>query len=352
MLLYKYVTAKTLLIILKSGNIRVQNPYAWNDPFEMSVFDTDYIDLTVKQSFLDMLITHKKAKLGILTRNDIEHYSEKNNYSKAQKCNIIVNNITALSLSETKYDLLMWAHYANNHEGCVIEIDSDNPFFENQKFLFKVKYDSSRYSKPIKEDCVFLDRVTKELQNGIPNTTINEFRDYSVKSLDWHYEKEWRLICNKNICYERDNICLLKIPFNVITNIYCGCRIKKNNANQIFAILKMHEDLHHIGIFKTALNQSAFSLDFQEFDAMEMFTGYEKDLCLKSKITAIDKLWLRLFNGNSVFLLLKQEEFEKLLPYWREKLINEYLLEEKNSAEQKQEYRELVELEKKIKHKE
>lgn len=170
MLLYKYVTAKTLLAILKSGYIRVQNPYDWNDPFEMSAFDTEYNEQTVKQSLLDFVITRKKEKLGILTKNDLEHLYSKNNYSRSHKHTMISNSITALSLSEMKDDLLMWAHYANNHEGCVLEIDSDDPFFENQKFLYKIKYDSSRYTKFIKEDCVFLDRLAKELQNAISNT--------------------------------------------------------------------------------------------------------------------------------------------------------------------------------------
>lgn len=158
------------------------------------------------------------------------------------------------------------------------------------------------------------------------------------------------MICNKNICYEQDNICLLKIPFKVITSIYCGCRIKRNGANQIFALLKMQKNLHHIRIFKAVLNPTAFSLDFQEFNAMDWFTSYEGGLCLKPKITVIHKFWLKLFTVNSVFLLLKQEQYNKLLPYWKEKLTDEYLLGEKNSAVQKQELRELIEFENSIKH--
>ena len=52
-----------------------------------------------------------------------------------------------------------------------------------------------------------------------------------------------------------------------------------------------------------------------------------------------------MFTANSVFLLLKQEQYNKLLPYWKEKLIDEHILEEKNSAVKEQELRKLIELE-------
>jgi Protein of unknown function (DUF2971) len=85
-----------------------------------------------------------------------------------------------LCLTETPGSLLMWAHYANNHNGFVVQFDETHEFFaptshEGQTLeLTKVEYSVQR---PV-----------------LSYSTINSPSLYYNKSREWSCENEWRLI--------------------------------------------------------------------------------------------------------------------------------------------------------------
>lgn len=71
-------------------------------------------------------------------------------------------SIGMLCLTEKEDNLLMWSHYAQNHEGFVIGFDTDHEFFsktENGTGLWKVKYSFQRPALP-KE--VFEEEVSRQ----------------------------------------------------------------------------------------------------------------------------------------------------------------------------------------------
>lgn len=60
------------------------------------------------------------------------------------------------------------------------------------------------------------------------------YKTYMVKSANWSYEKEWRLILDGKVSNYYDN----KIPFPYIKCIYLGCKIDQQTKNTIFEIGK------------------------------------------------------------------------------------------------------------------
>jgi hypothetical protein len=112
----------------------------------------------------------------------------------------VSENIGILSLTEDPKNLLMWAHYADSHQGGVVEFDSSHPFFTARHFdegftsiLKKVKYRRRRPILPIlhfkKYKIFYNDYLGGWL--ALLNTADPLF---FTKGLEWRYEREWRLI--------------------------------------------------------------------------------------------------------------------------------------------------------------
>lgn len=97
--LFKYLPEPRNLF--DDGFIRLTQPVALNDPFEASFCSKSLEELT---SHFDYSMAQDR-EFG-----DIEF---------SQYVDIRMHNIGVISLSENKENLLMWAHYANEHKGIV-----------------------------------------------------------------------------------------------------------------------------------------------------------------------------------------------------------------------------------------
>ncbi len=106
----------------------------------------------------------------------------------------IAENIGICSLSREPLNLLMWAHYAKNHTGFVVEfsipqtgISSDkeaNDYMLKWLFPFKVVYSSN-----------------KPIINPLDSQEVNMERQFLVKGGDWEYEEEERVIDYTRLWY-------------------------------------------------------------------------------------------------------------------------------------------------------
>lgn len=119
-----------------------------------------------------------------------------------------LQNKLALSLSDSQYNS-----------------DNDKYLDERMKALIKgglfpVIYTSSRVNIPFTK----LKKFTGDDSGKIINDNeINEiiYKSYIIKSSNWSYENEWRLILDGNICDYYD----YKIPFPYIKKVYLGCKM-------------------------------------------------------------------------------------------------------------------------------
>lgn len=124
------------------------------------------------------------------------------------------------SLSKTFTDELLWAHYANSHNGFCIEYDLDKLCeFEGTKYsIFDVLYQNK---PPIMNvDSMF----TSDAQNEILQKLT------SVKSKRWEYEEEIRIITPSEGKQYYD--------FRAVRSIYFGLRMKKENIRLIMETLQ------------------------------------------------------------------------------------------------------------------
>lgn len=120
----------------------------------------------LKAQLVPSVLSHMDQQTQHLTESFQTHFAEK---------------IGILALSENPSNLLMWAHYANEHRGFTVGFDATNNFFDQKRS----SVDQLRHLRKVKYS---------ETRPRLIFSQINSIDDLMVKSADWAYEKEWRLL--------------------------------------------------------------------------------------------------------------------------------------------------------------
>lgn len=277
MSLYKYLSSERVDVI-KNGGIRFTQPNLLNDPFEIKPFFKSLMDVSKirddVRSRMDFkpIIAEKYKKLPREYRRAISEslYSEifykemenrKDEFEKLYEEEIIKfvgmmpdlstklrekmhdylgNEIGILSLSEDSTDELMWAHYAQDHKGFVVEFDEKNSFF-NQR-------------RSGNDEFFYLRKV--EYQKTHPQyETISELGDASIfciKHDKWSYEREWRILAP---LAGREPQILSPVPIHLfsfdkaaIKAVILGCRMTVDNKESLCNMIRNDPDYAHVEI--------------------------------------------------------------------------------------------------------
>jgi hypothetical protein len=288
MKIYKYVTTERI-DILETGLIRFTQPSVFNDPFEMS----PYIEAIATDQFIDkkfnkeheahVLKAYNKRPFSFRWKIPFSTYylgfekSELVNKIKDTAKGAALNaaresipsNIDAavgvLSLTNRADNLLMWAHYADSHKGMVLEFDADHEFFNRRvidpQSTLGLDADLRKeygFLRPIKYDKVR------------PALTVSEIKDFSqllVKSDDWAYEEEVRLLmplpkAAKTISSgDRDNIHLFSIPPSAIARVIFGVKAKQALKNDVNKLIGSKKGCEHIQVDEMVLDIKEFKLE-------------------------------------------------------------------------------------------
>ncbi|MDO5326625.1 MAG: DUF2971 domain-containing protein [Clostridia bacterium] len=143
--------------------------------------------------------------------------------------------------SENKDATLMWAHYANSHKGFCLEYNwgeivsqTNNCLAEDKILLMPVRYsekrfDASSYIFPILQDWI---NTRMNLNIGL---YFSDFLIYIkillTKSLDWSYEREWRMFSYVIDAMPDTNyrIQLIHRP----TAVYLGARMPQEESDMM-----------------------------------------------------------------------------------------------------------------------
>jgi hypothetical protein len=193
--------------------IRASQKYALNDPFELRPScEKDSAKITSETSYFDYSV---------------------------------------VSLSETNNNLLMWSHYADQHKGIVIEFDIEQPIFDQyktNKVLGAVLDENDEYVDVINEEQTKsrqalntgkIQRVRYNSKRPDLDSYENILEHFLVKSEEWIYEKEHRVIlplvaADKLIVHQRY---LDKIEFT----LYDHRELKKQDMGNDMFLINLRE---------------------------------------------------------------------------------------------------------------
>lgn len=198
MYLYKYVSADVLHKILEKNMVRFTQTCYLNDPYEGHIYETPSNEVELEESFKKQIESGEILAKQIyeLQIESLEKYPSRleNGISKAREA--FRNKYGVFSLSRNPYSLLMWAHYANNHQGCVIELNS-NQLPTREKFgdvLFDKNNGAVVYSSIKNENFIKPKLVSSQIGLILSHGKIENLSYIINKSIHWSYEEEVRIV--------------------------------------------------------------------------------------------------------------------------------------------------------------
>lgn len=276
MKLYKYLGPKRLDVLM-NRRIRYTQPGAFNDPFEVkpylsNITDNDRAECCVDQILPEetkkayeqlpneirtlvsyetvfKLAMQKRESLGGQFGEMLSQFTPMLRQLMEEKFNQLLG---ILSLTEKPDNLLMWSHYAASHEGFVIGFDSDHEYFEQQK---QTSNELSRLRKV----------EYRELRPNAPLTALDFIDFFLVKSTEWEYEQEWRIMrplpeATETITADPFPICLFAFPPNSLVEVIFGCRMHPTRKSAIRDVLKSSPKFAHVEILNALPHEREFKL--------------------------------------------------------------------------------------------
>lgn len=292
---FKYATAETALVMLQGKTLRFRNPLEFNDPFDNNVsFVRDFsleelieacleeIDSIVARrefekfsdeskiggplrmglsksftNFIESFFDQFKESLRLsipegLSRANLEKYNA--DFKKFVKDSVV------FCVSEQNDSLLMWAHYASQHEGVVLELacidELDNILLAAEPVVYVEKFPELA---TIQHYVAFFTGQKKHLidhRSGWKQIVFS-------KSLDWTYEKEWRVWWEDELSSQYGYLDMPQDP-QMFKAIYLGCRIEPEMEDKIISKIRGDDKLRHMEIYKTKTCKSRYALEFSK----------------------------------------------------------------------------------------
>jgi hypothetical protein len=264
---------------LLAGRLVLSSPHRFNDPFD-SRLNLNHSDLTGDE-----------VKKRLETRGPVfgEFSDEQLVSIEAFSRESIYKNYRMFCFSEIRESLLMWSHYARSHTGICLKLKVDRSNLEDRHSLKQVRY-TTHYPEINGKD---VENSDLEALNTLLLT----------KSVDWLYEKEWRLITKsfQRNHDRKDDVGYMEVggdPARVrVEEVYLGLKFNelsviRNNwcawlggsSETIFDLLKNgdKEKLEQLSQgsddLKTAIGRERVLMDFKDAD-IPVFECQKKKGC-------------------------------------------------------------------------
>jgi Protein of unknown function (DUF2971) len=131
-----------------------------------------------------------------------------------------------LSLSQTFQSFPMWAHYADNAQGFVLQLKGlENEFGGNETA-------SLSCVKPVE----YLDVLS-----GMTFDPQTQDRLFFAKQSDWSYEREWRVVLPLSSCErEGPDLYIKKVPTTHVNGVICGWRCSDEHRQHLEELTVKH----------------------------------------------------------------------------------------------------------------
>ena len=246
--LYKYRAFNEFTdeIIIKSS-LWYANPTRFNDPFDMSPsFRQKYSKREIKDNIKDYVKNSENTKNFPLEeqekyRRKFEKQSNTNEKFVVQRERLFFEQISTtgvVSLSKHNDSILMWSHYAQNHEGLVFEFDYTGKKFGLHEFPHKVEY--------IDGYGLLSHAVSrKERREQMATILLSKYND-------WAYEAEYRII---DFGHQGNK------PFekSLLTKIIFGLKASPENMNRMVKLCR-ENGFEHVVFEKAERIEGTFAL--------------------------------------------------------------------------------------------
>jgi hypothetical protein len=267
--------------VLRGGLIRFSSPRVLNDPFELrphvlglvrkEQIPTDisrgipeaiaisYSELPAEvrtliprdlyQAFAQAFLKPQMPHLPAFVEAIFETMLPKVKEVMFQKFDELIG---ILCLTESPTNLLMWAHYADAHQGLVIEFDPSSSFFDQRLG----PEDDLRHLRKV---------VYQEERPAVVLTEINDFTPFLTKGMDWNYESEWRMMvpisgATRVIGDGTNAVHLFGFPRAMVKSVICGCRMRDTKKAEIQEILAATPEYKNVQCMAARIDEARYRI--------------------------------------------------------------------------------------------
>lgn len=290
---YKHTKRATAKKVIETRSFRWSAPTKFNDPFdhqfgfvirstppifaemlaaslERQIF-SDSISSAIIFPQLPDLDRHVKAIRDQLPRDNFTQLlrqvclemanelptrlAEFNSMIQAHLCHSRV-----LCVSEVLANVVMWSHYAEQHQGVAFKLRCDNELDNILLAARQVRYTDQFISFP--DEDVFARHLTGEVRIDLASLI---WQIVYTKHVDWSYEKEWRV--HRPLLDEPagDGFTnFVELP-SIFEAVYLGCRMPQEDADEISCLIRQH--LPRTKIYRAVPSAEQFTLKFIEIDS-------------------------------------------------------------------------------------
>lgn len=149
-------------------------------------------------------------------------------------------HLGAACFSEVPDSLLMWAHYAADHAGFVVEFDSHHTYFHGSR----TDHDEFRRLRRV---------CYRDTRPGEPFAELDGTRMFLVKSGHWAYEREWRIFralsdADMVLPGHPFGVHLFSFPRETVKSIIIGARATEQTIEALIATLHAHPEYEKVAI--------------------------------------------------------------------------------------------------------
>ncbi|MED4797332.1 DUF2971 domain-containing protein, partial [Priestia megaterium] len=276
--LYKYRSvSKYSLENLEESSLWINSADQMNDPYDSSltINHQSYTDYMIKRFIITYLKdvefqtdVSKYEEIESKSFNEIYNYLSHDNNGKelAELIPILQKRAQKFArdskltesmmeryqkaifiscFSERNDSMLMWSHYTNNHKGFCLEYNFKR--HEIDPFLSEILY-PVLYSEEMLDTTKHLIQLYQNREN---HNVYSFIHSTIVKSIEWSYEKEWRLA---TIFTDRNHG--FNMPFFQPEAIYLGAKISNDDKQKLLDIAT----LKNIDVYQMKLKDDEFKL--------------------------------------------------------------------------------------------
>ena len=282
---YKFCTAKVAKLNLSTRRLRFSSPLCFNDPFDcyfpprftnirqsVAAFEKCHHAILTGEQLLPadsraafnlapLIDLAGKVPPEVVERARKRHKS--NAFAAASQFNResqydwegMLRRFRLLSLCAERKNPLLWSHYADHHRGVAFEFDAS--FTERVAFE---KAKPVKYRKRVPRAYSKTDFIESMLDRSpLPDATQTLLPLVLTKSVEWSYEKEWRVV---RVAAEEGPNLFADLAFSPrsLSRIFLGCRISIRNGRAIERLAT--EDFAHVEIHKARQSRTRFALEF------------------------------------------------------------------------------------------
>ncbi len=244
--------------LLKNNELYFSSPIKFNDPFDCRVVPNYEIgsrkDIYNKLYEYNGIDYPKFSAIELRKKTDkdfAENYKIiKNPDLFAKRVNEMMDQIIGIfTMTEDNSNILMWSHYSDSHKGFCIEFNAGR--------LFEICNNYIRIGDLILTKKV---KYSPTYPKNNPYTIFKKYEAYedwlTVKSMDWKYEKEWRLLYAK---HPNEKV---QFPDDIFKAIYFGVQCSDKHIEEVFELTKTKKI--NIKYYKAKLRRYDFGIEFTD----------------------------------------------------------------------------------------